>query len=226
MLRIVVVIAVALAATPLWGSQARQKIERKHLEWFKGLSPEKKKELREKLESIKKLPPEERQRLIENLKRWRDLPDDVRQKLQDKMQALTPDEKKIYADLTQKYFREIGIRSLKAFPRELFFAWLKHNHPAEIERIRYIGAEERKEQFERFHEEFRQGSLKKAAEHILSHKCLPAERIDEVRAAAGPDFWVKLGALMQDTRAKHGPPPRKPGEIRDRKLPPPKRESK
>ncbi len=226
MLRITVVIAVALAATPLWGSQARQKIERKHLEWFKALSPEKKKELREKLESIKKLPPEERQRLVENLRKWRNLPDDIRQKLQEKMQALTPDEKKIYGDLTQKYFKEIGLRSLKAFPRELFFAWMKHNHPAEIERIRYLGTEQRKEQFERFLEEFRQVSMKRAADHILFHKCLPAERIDEVRAAEGAEFWVKLGALMQDSRAKHAPPPRKSGEIRDRKQPPPKKESK
>lgn len=219
MLRATVLLATALASTTLWGSQDSQpvRIDRAKLEWFKKLTPEQKKMLREKLEQLKKLPPEERQRLAENWKKWRELPEEARRAIQDRLDQLTPDERKMYAELTHLYFRQFGKEAMRGFPRELFFIWLRREHPTDVERIRYLDKAKRAEFVERFMTEFKELSLTRAEQHLRLHRCLPVERLDGIRNAPAADFWLELSKLMQEARAKH-PAPRKPGQdVRDKR---------
>jgi len=221
MIRVTLVLAMALAATPLWGDQDRPRIDRARLEWFKKLTPEQKKLLRERLEKFRKLPKEEQQRLLENARKWRELPEDMRRQIQDRMQQLTPEEKERYANLSQIYFRHMGRQGLKAFPREPFFVWLKNNRPTAIERMAYLEGPARAEHFTTLCAEFKQASLERVEMHLRIQKCVPLERLEEVRKADPTEFWAKFQALMQECRQKH--PQRRPLDIRDKRPLPPKK---
>jgi len=213
MLRATVMLATVLCSATLWGSQAQPvRVDRAKLEWFKKLTPEQKKVLRERLEQLKKLPAEERQRMLENWKKWRELPEEARRAITDRLETLTPDERKMYAEVTHLYFRQLGKDAMRGFPREMFFLWLRKEHPTAVERVRYLDKTKRAEHVDELYNEFKTLSLTRARQHLRLHRCVPVERLDAVERAPLADFWLELQKLMQETRTKHQAG-RKPGDV-------------
>ncbi|MBI2933291.1 MAG: DUF3106 domain-containing protein [Planctomycetes bacterium] len=178
--------------------------DRAKLEWFKNLTPERKKVLRERLEALKSLAPEERQRLSENARRWRELPEETRRQIRQRMEKLSPDERRQYAELAQGFFRHLGPPARKAFPRELFFNWARRDRPSELERIRALDPARRREAFEALIPSFREAVLKRATIHARRHRCVPPERLEQLQRADGADFWPAMQTLQRECRAKHG----------------------
>jgi hypothetical protein len=213
-------ILIGLAA--LAGAQESSSvIDQRRLEAFRKLPPEERARLLKRLEELKKLPPEEKQRLRDNLGKIKSMsPEEVR-KVREKVQRLTPEEHKAYAELASGFFRWAHRQGVAAgFPRGVFFSWLKNERPEKVEEIRALrpeveGIDPRVDAFVKLSYEFRDVMRARTEEHLRRHRCSDPEEAAVLREASPREFWPRWQEILrrcQARRAVPGPVSPRPGE--------------
>lgn len=207
-----------LATAALLGAQKSSTVDPEKLEMIRRMSPEERAKLRARLEEIKKLPAEERERLSQNLQKIKSMPADEVKKLKEKEQRLTPEDHKAFGEVAQGFFhwtRRQGYAD--AFPRGLFFAWLKRERSEKMKEIREneltVGSRH-VDDFMKLSYEFRDVTLERTEQHAARHKCASYEAVHELRDASAPrEFWPKWADLQRNCngrRANPGPVPPRP----------------
>lgn len=198
-MRIVLLALVAVAA------QSSSGVDRAKLERLRKMTPEERRRLLERLDRYKKMSEEERERLRQNLGKFREMPPEVQKNLKEKAKALSNEERKAYQDLADGFFRSIqksDRKALQAFPRVVFFVWLKNQHPGEVERLQKLGPDERIREFGRLSEEFRREFARRFAQHCRKHQCCTHAELEELRDRTGGDFWLRWRELTRQCAAK------------------------
>ncbi|MBI2901041.1 MAG: DUF3106 domain-containing protein [Planctomycetes bacterium] len=177
------------------------------LERIRKMSPEERKKLLERLERFKKMSPEERDRLRENLNKFRTLPPEVQKKVHEQSKNLTEEERKGYKDLASGLFREMARkqppREVQAFPRMAFFLWIKNTRPAEVDRLKKLGPEERTQALLILAREFRGVVENKVLDHARKHKCVGVKEVEGLKGMPSGEFWVRWRDLMKQCAAKN-----------------------
>lgn len=207
--RIAGVLFVATAA--LLGAQKSSTVDREKLDLIRKMSPEERAKLKARLDEIKKLPVEERERLHQNLQKIKSMPADEVRKLKEKEQRLSPEEHKAFGALAQGFFhwtRRQGYAD--AFPRGLFFAWLKRDRSEKMKEIRdsELGVGSRHvDEFMKLSYEFRDVMLERTEQHVSRHKCAPYESLHELRDSSAPGaFWPKWAELQRNCNGRRANP--------------------
>jgi hypothetical protein len=194
-------------------------IDREKLELLRKMSPEERAQLRAKLEEIKKLPAEERSRLRENLKKINAMPAEEVKNLKEKARHLSREEQKEYSELAGGFFRwahRMGYS--EAFPRGLFFTWLKNERPEKMQEIREMEpgvGSRRVDEFVKLFYEFRDATLVRTEQHVARHKCMSPDAVHELRDASPKDFWPRWSELTRSCSSRKsnpGPVPPYPPE--------------
>lgn len=214
---------VLFLATALVAGAQTSSIDLQKLDQIRKMTPEERGALKARLDEIKKLPPAERERLKENLKKIKAMPAEELKKATERAAKLTPQEHKEMTELAAGFFRwskRMGYQ--EAFPRGLFFQWLKRDKPGKIEEIRTMEAgagTPRVDEFIRLYHEFRGVMQTRTEEHVRRHKCIPMADVEGLKELSPRDFWIRWGEI---TRACA---PRKavPGPVPPRPLDPPKK---
>jgi len=164
------------------------------LELFKKFTPEQKQKLRERLELIRKLPPEERTRLQENVRRFRQMPAQEQQVVRDRIQKLTPEERKGFADLAsgfQHWAQKQGY--LDSFPREVFFQWMRDQRGDDLAKLKEMEPADRKDAFVKLYFDFKGASLDRFKMHMTRRRCnCGEEQVKELADADAKTFWPSL----------------------------------
>jgi len=199
-------------------------IDLQKLEQIRKMSPEERASLKARLDEIKKLSTEERERLKENLKKIKSMPAEEVRKAAERAAKLTPQEHREVTELAAGFFKwskRMGYQ--EAFPRGLFFQWLKRDKPEKIEEIKHMDAgagTPRVDEFIRLYHEFRGVMQARTEEHVRRHKCIPPADVQALADLSPRDFWIRWGEI---TRACGGPRKAVPGPVAPRPLDPPKK---
>lgn len=186
-------------ALPL-AAQSSKPVDPAKLERLRKMSPEERQRLLERLRQYKSLSEEQRERLRQNLGRFKEMPPDVQKKLKDKVKNLTEEEQKFYREFADGFFKTLQRRhkkELQAFPRMLFFAWLKNEKTDEVERMKALEPVDRNRAFLELYLAFRLEVEKRTFKHARMHKCVPIEDVDELRDARPEEFWPKWRELTK-----------------------------
>jgi hypothetical protein len=192
-LALLVGIAGSASAAPQEKEGERAATLKARLERFKQLTPEQKQKLRERVEYMKKLPAEERTRLQENVRRFRQLPAQEQQLVKDRIQKLTPEERKGFADLAsgfQHWAQRQGY--LESFPREVFFQFLRDQRSDDLAKLKEMEPADRKDKFVKLYFDFRDVSLERFKTHASRHRCNSEEQVKALADSDVRSFWPAL----------------------------------
>lgn len=187
-------------ALPIAAQSSKPKVDPAKLERIRKMSPEERRRLLDRLEQYKKLSEEERERVQQNFTRFKELPPEVQKKLKEKVKNLSEEEQKFYREFAGAFFKTLQKRQkkeLQAFPRMIFFAWLKNEKQDEIERMKSLEPVDRNRAFLELYLQFRVEVEKRTLIHARKHKCVPIEDVDALRDASPEDFWPKWRELTK-----------------------------
>ena len=176
---------------------------RARLERFRQLTPEQKQKFRERVELLKGMSSEDRGRLGENLRRFRELPAADRQRLRDRIEKLPVEERRAMVEIGAGFFRwALQQGYADGFPRDIFFAWLRHGRRPELERLRALEPADRKDAFVRLFYDFKEDRLRQFAAHAARHGCVTEEQLRELRESSIREFWPRLHDLWKGCKSR------------------------
>lgn len=207
---------VLFLATALLAGAQTSSIDADKLAQIRRMSPEERAQLKSRLEEIKKLTPDERERLKENLKKIKTMAPEEVKKATERAAKLSAQDHKEFAELANGFFKWIkAMGHHEAFPRAVFFQWLKREHPGKIEEIRLMEpgpGTPRVDEFIRLYPEFRNAMYARTEEHVRKHKCAPMGDVQALHDLPAKEFWPRwqeLNRTCGGRKALPGPvPPR------------------
>lgn len=200
---LVTVLVLGLAGSALAGQEARpdpSALLKARLEKFKQLTPEQKQKLKERMEQLKKLPAVERNRMVENLRKFSRLSEKEKQTVREKVQRLTPEEKKAFVEVSAGFFQWAHKQGfLEGFPREVFFQWMRADRADDLAKLREMEPADRKDAFVKLYFEFKAVSLQRLRDHNRrpAHRCNTDEQLKDLADAGPREFWPELKAAWQ-----------------------------
>lgn len=197
-------------ATALAVGAQQSSIDAVKLEQLRKMTPEERAKLKARLEDLKKLPAVEKERLKDNLRKIKDMSPEEVKKVREKAKGFSREEQKDYTELASGFFRWAYPRGYaEAFPRGVFFAWLKAEKPEKIAEIRAMEpgvGSPRVDAFTKLYFEFKDVMFARTEQHLKKHKCADIEALHGLSDATHAEFWPRWQELMQNCQGRKSNP--------------------
>lgn len=210
---------VLFLATALLAGAQTSSVDADKLAQIRSMSPEERAKLKARLDEIKKLTPDERERLKENLKKIKSMAPEEVKKATERAAKLSAQDHKELTELAGGFFKWIkAMGHQEAFPRVVFFQWLKREHPGKLEEIRQMEpgpGSPRVDEFIRLYPEFRTAMYTRTEEHVRKHKCFPMSEVQALKDLPAKEFWPRWQEMTRGCagrKAVPGPVPPRPIE--------------
>lgn len=198
-----------VAALPAVQEKERPAIDRELVEKFRALTPEQKERLRRRVEALREMAPGERRRLAENLDRFRSMPADRQKAVRDRLEKMTPEERRRANEIAHGFFRRINARyGPVRFPRGPFFRWAATRRAEVFEGLKDLGEGPRADALLKLSHEYHGVFQAQLRQHARRHACVPEEDAKVLEDLTFADYWAAAEALQKlcPNAPKRAPP--------------------